>query len=167
MEISFSVFVVGILSFSLGAVFGAFLFSRISSDQRKTRLLEKHLHDKQDEFKNYQSEVTEHFSESAKMLKHLAESYRDIHNHLAKSSQKLTENPDGVPIIDNIEDNSSQQPDNTETVVSAPLDYAPKNTPFDRGSLADDLHLEKVELSEKPIADFAEAIAENAAKQKQ
>ena len=102
---------------------------RFSADQQKTRTLEKHLHEKQDEFKNYQSEVTGHFAESAKMLKQLAESYRDIHNHLAQGANNLTpgSNTSG-PIIEKLPEQDEKEAVVDEQLAQAPLDYAPRST---------------------------------------
>ena len=53
MELS-DIIIAAVLGFAFGAVFGGLAFSRFGSDQKKSRDLEKHLHEKQDEIKNYQ-----------------------------------------------------------------------------------------------------------------
>ncbi|NRB39831.1 MAG: DUF1043 family protein [Pseudomonadales bacterium] len=164
-----TVIITGFICTATGAAAGLFLGSRLSATPQKTRELEKHLHEKQDEIKAYQREVTEHFTETSQRLQQLAESYKDIHNHLAQGADKLSGQGSGhnAPIIERIENNTVATANDTPDTVSAPLDYAPKTTPFDKGTLNEDYNLEKVELNENPvadIADIADIIAENAQK---
>lgn len=58
-----------------------------------------------------------------------------------------------LPEIDTIK-GDNEEPTN----VRPPLDYAPKHSPYDRGTLSGDYHLEKVELNEKPV-NMADALA--------
>lgn len=160
---SLSVFLVGILCLIIGAIVGGILLKAYSSESRKIDDLEKLLQEKQDELKNYQMEVTEHFSETANLLKQLAESYRGVHNHLAAGSQKLCET--GVtraPIIHRLAELNFSDPEPDTDPVAPPLDYAPRYTPYDRGTLDEGYGLEKVELEEKPVIDIADVIAKNA-----
>lgn len=158
-------FVLVIACFAIGAAVGALFFSRFSPQTQKNQELEKHLHQAQDELKGYQLEVTQHFAETAQLLKKMAESYRDVHNHLANGANTLSKDGNGLPMmkklpeIDTITGISS---DDTPR-VAPPLDYAPKTTPYDRGTLDEDYQLEKVALQEAPV-DIADAIAEHAQK---
>ncbi|HEY9034160.1 MAG TPA: DUF1043 family protein [Pseudomonadales bacterium] len=155
--------VFGIVCFLLGSAVGALLFVRLSPELRKNRDIQKHLYDKQDELKNYQLEVTQHFAETARLLKQMAESYRDVHNHLAAGAEKLGKDSHGQPVlkklpeIDEITDRSEDA-----APLTPPLDYAPKSSPYDRSTLNEEYGLEKVELEEKPFDDIADAIAANA-----
>ena len=158
---SLSIFIIGGMCFGLGVAVGALLFKAYSPEQSKARDLEKHLHEKQDELKNYQLEVTEHFTETSQLLKDLTENYRDVHNHLAKGAQTLCEGTNTPPIMYKLPEAEAGNEDD-EGSIAAPLDYAPRSTPYDKGTLHEDYGLEKVELDEKPIEDIAEAIAENA-----
>lgn len=156
----------GIVCFFVGAGIGALLFVRLSPELRKNRDLQNHLYDKQDELKNYQLEVTQHFAETAKLLKQMAESYRDVHNHLAEGADKLAKDGHSRPIMQKLpEIDELTQTDSAPEDIAPPLDYAPKSTPYDRSTLTEDYGLEKVDLEEKPI-DIAEAIARNADKAK-
>ena len=152
----------GGLCFAIGVAVGGILFKLYSPEQSKARDLEKHLHDKQDELKNYQHEVTEHFTETSKLLKDLTENYRDVHNHLAKGAQVLCESSNTPPIMYKLPEVDMTGDDDEKDSIAAPLDYAPRSTPYDKGTLHEDYGLEKIELDEKPIEDIAEAIAENA-----
>lgn len=164
-----SVIIIALICTIGGVTIGALWGSKLSSTPQKTRELEKHLHEKQDEIKSYQREVTEHFTETSQRLQQLAESYKDIHNHLAQGADKLSGQGlnNSSPIIEKIESSNATPAQSTPESVTAPLDYAPKTTPFDKGTLNEDFNLEKVELNENPvadIADIADIIAENAQK---
>ncbi len=163
MEPLHMLIITGLCSFLVGGILGALFTLRFATSEKKNRDLEKHLHDKQNEIKQYRHEVTEHFIKTSDLLNNLTGTYRDIHNHLAKSASELT-STDNIdqPIIKALPDSNGSSQIKTTPLTSPPLDYAPKTSPYDKGSLTDDQHLEKVELNEKPIEDFAQVIADNA-----
>lgn len=158
--------IVAVTFFLIGCMAGALLFMRFSPEQKRSRDMEKHLHQAQDELKDYKLEVTQHFAETARLLKQMAESYRDVHNHLATAAENLSQDGRSVPImkkLPEIDRLAADEEDDEQTAeVRPPLDYAPKASPYDRSTLNEDYDLEKVELEEKPIDDIAEAIAQSA-----
>lgn len=153
----------GLICFIAGITASLLWNLRFSTKQQRARDLEKHLHDKQDEIKSYQREVTEHFTETSTLLKQLAESYKDIHNHLATGAEKLSNSghAGAAPIIEKLINTEAPKTEEL-TDVQAPLDYAPKSTPYDRSTLNEEFGLEKVELTEKPVEHIADYIAEKA-----
>ncbi|CAA0083677.1 Inner membrane protein YhcB [BD1-7 clade bacterium] len=164
MEPNQLLLICSILSLFVGAAIGALITLRMSDAQDKNKELEKHLHQKQDELKQYQHEVTEHFVETSTMLNQLAETYRDLHNHLATGANGLTTPVNNnEPIIKRLNDKVSIEESSEPDTVQPPLDYAPRATPFDKGALNEDYGLEKVKLTEEPIENIADAIAANAA----
>jgi hypothetical protein len=52
--------------------------------------LEKRLHEAEQQFKNYQADVTEHFEETSRRVNALTRNYKDVHEYLASSAMKLT-----------------------------------------------------------------------------
>ena len=146
MEIA-ALIIASLIGFSIGTAFGALFLSKFTQNAQTTHELEKHLHDKQDEIKHYQQEVRQHFSETAGLLRGLAENYRDVHNHLAQGAEQLCPDPQAdliikkLPEVDTIE--VSQAPES----VSPPLDYAPKITRFDKSVLNEEYDLEKISLN--------------------
>lgn len=137
------------------------VLSRAFFSGSKDKSLQQHLHQAQDELKSYQLEVTQHFSETAQLLKKMAESYRDVHNHLASGANNLSKDGQDVPMINMLPEIEAITNRNVEPLhVSPPLDYAPRQTPFDRGTLHSDHHLEKVQLAEQPV-DMAETLAKH------
>lgn len=162
---SLTLFLVAALSFAFGMIIGGLIFTRLSPEQKKSRELEKHLHSKQDEIKNYQQDVKQHFNETAYLLKQLAENYREVHNHLAQGANDLCAGNPNDPMIKKLPEMEAIEVNSPLTHAQAPLDYAPKSTPYDKSALSEDYGLEKVNHNEDLPSNIADAIAEQAAKQ--
>ena len=129
----------------LGGAGAAVLFSRrLSPDSRKQRELERSLDRLLEQQKNYQHEVVEHFTDTAKLLNNLAESYRDVHNHLATGASNLCDDDAGT-ILRRIPDAAmaelAGEPD--LEAMQAPLDYAPKTSPHETGVLNEEFGLDR------------------------
>jgi len=134
-----------------GLALGAFLSRRFSVEGRKQRELERDVEKLAQQQKDYQQEVAAHFTDTAKLLNNLAESYRDVHNHLASGASLLCEDST-TPIIRAIADPAlMQQPldkANMITSVSQPLDYAPRTSPGASGVLNEEFGLEKTPMGQ-------------------
>jgi uncharacterized protein len=145
-------FITGLFCFAVGALVGAFLFMKFSPEQKKARNIIKHLHEQQDEFKNYQLGVTQHFVDTSRLLKQLSDSYTTLHNHLAKGAENLCAQNTITPIIQPIPDVEPTSASNSLDLnnINPPLDYAPRTTPYDRGTLNEEYGLEKVHITEEP-----------------
>jgi uncharacterized protein len=137
----------------VGAVVGLLASRQLSPDTRKQRELERSLERLSQQQKDYQHEVVEHFTDTAKLLNNLAESYRDVHNHLAAGADKLTDNQASnllQPLPDtNLADLSATSDSST---FQQPLDYAPKSSPFEKGTLNEEFGLEKTASNEEVVA---------------
>jgi len=150
----------GIAILVAGAGIGALLARRLAPDTRRQRELERSLDQLLQQQKDYQQEVVEHFSDTARLLNKLAESYRDVHNHLASGAGNLCDDRTGT-ILGRLPDAPA-----TETVaepdlsaVQAPLDYAPKASPFETGVLNEEFGLEKRPAEVEQTEIFEEAAA--------
>ena len=128
----------------LGMLVGALIARSMMPSTRKQRELERNVDRLLQQQKDYQHEVVEHFTDTAKLLGNLAESYRDVHNHLASGAGNLCDDQAGS-ILRRLPDSSiaevplAPDPDS----VQAPLDYAPKASPFATGVLNEEFGLEK------------------------
>lgn len=141
----------------IGAGAGALINRRLSHDGRKQRDLERSVEKLMKQQKDYQAQVEEHFTDTAKLLNNLAESYRDVHNHLASGAQVLCDDDSGE-ILPRIPDNSITQlagADNASP-VEPPRDYAPKPSPYATGVLNEEFGLEKA----PPAAPIEEPLPE-------
>ena len=81
---------VAIILVALGGIAGA-LFMRFWGPQVKAnRDLENKLKEAENQLVSYREEVTQHFTETSRLVNNLTQSYRDVHEHLANSAMKLT-----------------------------------------------------------------------------
>ncbi len=131
----------GLACLIVGGVAGMLYSNRDKNSADRAHDIEEHLAESQQQLKDYQQEVTAHFSKTAELVRELNQSYRDVHTHLAEGAQNLAgmnvqqafallqENPD----LD-LDEGSVQQP----------LDYSPKKSPNEKGMLEEDFGLEKV-----------------------
>ncbi len=128
----------------VGIGLGALLSRRFSVDGKKQRELERSVDKLLQQQKDYQHEVVSHFTDTAKLLNNLAESYRDVHNHLAQGASHLCED-DAGSIMRPIPDASLAQisAEGAPDAVSPPLDYAPKGSPYATGVLNEEFGLDK------------------------
>ncbi|WP_159931103.1 YhcB family protein [Oceanicoccus sp. KOV_DT_Chl] len=144
------VITVGLAATIIGALIGFFIAQKTAPSQQSQKLMETQLKEMQLQQENYQHEVAEHFVETADLLNHLTNSYRDVHNHLAKGAQSLagehaSENLKAIPVTTST---AKKKPDTVEEHTMPPLDYAPK-TPNQPGMLNEEFGLEKTKRQEE------------------
>ena len=127
----------------VGLIAGVLFGRRSSKDSQRYREVERKLDQVMQDKKSFEDEVGEHFADTAKLLNNLTESYRDVHSHLAAGAARLCE--DGGPIA-----LSQTDPEADPTVIpelladiQAPLDYAPKTSPDEKGMLNEEFGLER------------------------
>jgi uncharacterized membrane-anchored protein YhcB (DUF1043 family) len=127
----------------LGLVVGVLAGRRTSEAERKYRDIAFKLDQVMQEKKEYEHNVVEHFTETARLLNNLTESYRDVHNHLAEGAAALCGGAGPVSL-----ERLGGEPDPTEipadfAPVHPPLDYAPKSSPDEKGMLNEEFGLER------------------------
>jgi hypothetical protein len=127
----------------LGLAIGMLLGRRTSTAGQKYREVERKLDEVLQDKKAYEDEVVEHFSDTAKLLNNLTESYRDVHNHLAKGAATLCLG-EGPVLLDRLEDgrDSAEIPAHLAD-IQPPLDYAPKTSPDEKGMLNEEFGLDR------------------------
>lgn len=79
----------GVAATVAGTIIGYLIAKKTGASQQAQAQLEQQLDKLQKQQQNYQSEVSEHFVETAQLFNQLTNSYRDVHNHLAEGAQKL------------------------------------------------------------------------------
>ena len=141
----------------LGLLAGLLLGRRSSPGNQKYREVERKLDQVLQDKKAYEDDVVEHFSDTAKLLNNLTESYRDVHNHLARGAAALCqgEGPVALERLQGTEDPAEIPPQLAN--VQPPLDYAPKASPDEKGMLNEEFGLER-----KPTKPAAEPVEEKA-----
>jgi len=127
----------------LGLVTGWLVGRRSSTAARKYRDLALKLEQVIQDKKSYEGEVVAHFTETARLLNNLTESYREVHNHLAQGADALCHGAGPVSLerLENRQD-SAEIPANL-LHIQPPLDYAPKSSPNEKGMLNEEFGLER------------------------
>lgn len=141
----------------VGLLAGLLMGRRSSPASQKHREVERKLDQVMQDKKAYEDEVVEHFSDTARLLNNLTESYRDVHNHLATGAASLCQG-NGPVSLDRLESRG----DPTEIPahladIQPPLDYAPKTSPDEKGMLNEEFGLER---KPSPAAIAPEATAD-------
>ncbi len=137
----------GIGLFFLGVILGA-LFQRCASGSEavKSKRLEQKLAELQDSYTKYQAEVSSHFMETARKVQTLNESYRDVHAQLAKGASRLCsegEADDFLAISFTEKSSANSAKLEEDDTYHPPMDYAPKDSPEAKGTLAEDFGLKR------------------------
>lgn len=143
----------GLAALIIGLIIGFVVAQRTGASQQSRRQLESQLDELKKQAKDYQHEVTEHFNETAGLLNQLTDSYRDVHNHLAKGAQLLATDSTARNTLKMLPiDNPSGVESDTST-VTPPLDYAPRARPDQPGILNEEYGIEKIKReSDDPLA---------------
>lgn len=111
-----------------GAALGAVLF-KLVGPSGQNRELEERVQRAENELKQYQQDVAEHFAQTSSLVNNLTQSYRDVYEHLANSALKLTTPALSRQILEsaNTELLGSEKTYLSEEHVEAPRDWAPKH----------------------------------------
>lgn len=124
-----------LIAFAFGSVFGIGVamffmqgFGRAKKLQLEVDRLEK-------ELEEYKSQVTDHFKQTSTLVQKMTESYRDVYQHLATSSQQLCQEPIQMFQLgqegknpDKLLDNKPEPDQQTDQAPGTP---PPINTPVD------------------------------------
>jgi uncharacterized membrane-anchored protein YhcB (DUF1043 family) len=121
----------GVSAAAVGIITGYLLAKSLPTSKRNQQHLEDQLREQQEKQQEYQHEVTQHFSETAQLLNQLTSSYQDVHQHLAKGAQMLTEDQDNPILI------SLNKIEDTEPVIEGEAITADSDTVGDINSSID------------------------------
>lgn len=131
---------VAILGLALGALL-AFLAIRGRGGVDRSQELELRLREANSKLEDFQLQVNEHFDQTSQLVHNLTESYREVHEYLANSAVRLSNQDIGRQML---EAGSGKLSDNDENLksVAPPRDWAPKE-PGAKGTLAEDFGLDR------------------------
>lgn len=132
--------VISIVMLAIGAAIG-FVLAKSSSSHVQQKELEARLDSSKEELEKYQQDVAQHFMETSKKVGDLTQSYRDLHEHLAKGALSLANNEIGRELLA-AADNTVNDKTLEQTHVEAPKDWAPK-TPGTTGMLSEEFGLKE------------------------
>lgn len=124
----------GTILFCLGGLLGALLGRTIIPTENQKNL-ENNLQATRDELTQYQQDVASHFAETSHLVHSLTESYKDVHDHLAKGAITLTNSEITEKMIAAGEASLGLEAENAlkQQRVEQPKDWAPK-----AGTLSED-----------------------------
>ncbi|WP_018013747.1 YhcB family protein [Teredinibacter turnerae] len=133
----------------VGALLGA-LISRTFLPPEQKRDLEQSLQLTRQELSQYQQDVAQHFAETSKLVHNLTQSYKEVHEHLAKGAVELTNSEISRKIIAAGEGTLNLEGTSIEgAAVEPPKDWAPK-TPGESGTLSEDYGHDEEEPVHQP-----------------
>jgi len=126
-----------------GLALGVLVGRRTSSSGQKYRQVERKLDQVLQDKKRYEDDVVEHFTETAQLLNSLTESYRQVHNHLAKGATSLCHGEGPVALDHLTSDRDPAEIPDDLMPIRPPLDYAPKSSPDEKGMLNAEFGIER------------------------
>ena len=139
----------GLLLLLAGMALGGVLTHFLHPALRQQREGSQREQASQQQLRDYQAQVAEHFTETAELLNRMTASYREVHNHLARGAQQLCGEGAGRHLLARspVHELDYVQPElDTEALAKSelrpPLDYAPR-TPNAPGQLSEGFGLEK------------------------
>lgn len=128
----------------VGLIIGILIGRTGQGSTLRQRRAEQQIEEIRNEYTRYQAQVNEHFMESAHLLRRFNDSYRDINQHLARGANRLCNDDEWLHELEQqsakarLEGSASDKDG-----VEPPRDYAPKNDPEEKGTLAEDFGLPK------------------------
>lgn len=114
----------------LGLGIGFLLGRSNNSDLKRQNQLSKQLQTAHTEMAEYKEQVNLHFADTATAVNQLTDSYRKVHEQLAKGAQSLCDDPDTASSLETIagpvESTLEHQAEPAAT-IRPPMDYAPSS----------------------------------------
>ncbi len=145
------IWLVGIAALGLGVVIGVLIASRLNVSPSRIHELETRIRQLTESNAEYRDSVSDHFSMTAELVQHMTESYRDVYQHLASGAQDLCSTDVASKLLPAESDAVFESASTTEesSLLTPPRDYAAKQSPDQKGALAEDFGIEKT----KPLND--------------
>ncbi|MDG1818306.1 MAG: DUF1043 family protein [Porticoccaceae bacterium] len=116
--------------FLAGVAVGHFFSKKVDQGDKSVRDIEKKLEKSEQKLKRYQQEVTEHFVAVSHLTSNVAQSYKQIHEHLATSAIRLASPEVGRQLLKSGGSDLNMLDSNGNPLVDiddieVPRDYAP------------------------------------------
>ena len=135
----------GLVGLALGLVVGILAAGRLNVNPTRVRELEAEIRQLKDNHSDYRDSVSDHFSITAELVQQMTESYRDVYQHLASGAQDLCTSEVAGKLLPAESDAVFETKSNPEDhgALIPPRDYAAKQSPDQKGALAEDFGIEK------------------------
>ena len=132
-------------AFAVGIVLGLVIATRLNVNPSKIKDLENQIRQLKDTHSEYRDSVSDHFSMTAELVQHMTESYRDVYQHLASGAQDLCSGEVASKLLpaesDAVFDTGNAAEESSP--LAPPRDYAAKQSPDQKGALAEDFGIDK------------------------
>jgi uncharacterized protein len=113
----------GIIGLVIGLIVGALLMRFGSSKLRDQHAVQYELEKTHAKLQDHKQEVSNHFAKSAELLNEMTNSYRELYQHMAQSSQHLL--PEELAVQDAFQHRLTENSANKDTEsVQMPRDYS-------------------------------------------
>lgn len=140
------IWLAGSLAFLGGGLCGALLYHLLAGSSSRNGKLAGQLDELQQEFRDYQDKVSDHFTTTAHLINKLTDTYRDVHEHMANGAESLCRDDSAKATLGDALLGSNalasgktfKRRTERATPVEQPRDYAPKIRAEDKGTLAED-----------------------------
>ena len=99
LDATSSIWLVGTLSFLLGAGLGCIAAYLLVARGRRTHELEAELNQLNESFTGYRDQVTGHFMHTSELVQEMTQSYRKVYEHLATGAQHLCDDSARSPTL--------------------------------------------------------------------
>ncbi|MCY4264337.1 MAG: DUF1043 family protein [Gammaproteobacteria bacterium] len=135
----------GVGGLALGLIIGILVAGRLNLNPSRVRELEAEIRQLKENDSEYRDSVSDHFSMTAELVQHMTESYRDVYQHLASGAQDLCSDEVASKLLPTESDSVFENNTNPEdpSPLIPPRDYAAKQSPDQKGALAEDFGIEK------------------------
>lgn len=132
---------VSAITLCVGGLIGA-VISRTLLPPEMQKDLEQRLQASREELDRYQQDVAQHFAETSKLVSNLTNSYKEVHDHLAKGAIELTNAEISKQMLEAGDSQLGLEANETidELSFEPPKDWAPK-TPGQDGVLSENFGL--------------------------
>ncbi|MEZ5491363.1 MAG: DUF1043 family protein [Gammaproteobacteria bacterium] len=141
---------IGIGCLALGVIIGALSANRLSGTPTRIKELEGQVKSLEERHDQYKDDVSDHFNVTADLVQQMTQSYRDVYQHLATGAQDLCTSevankllPAGADAVFDTAGSGS-----SALGFNPPKDYATKQSPDQKGALAEDFGIEKTSVEE-------------------
>ncbi len=150
------VWLIGIGALAVGIAIGLVIATRLNASPSRIRELENQIRQLKDNHADYKDSVSSHFSMTAELVQHMTESYRDVYQHLASGAQDLCPSEVANKLLPAESDAVFEASATNEepNPLIPPRDYAAKQSPDQKGALAEDFGIDKT----TPVANEEPAI---------
>lgn len=118
---------------------------------QQQKALESSLHSAKQELEAYQQDVAKHFQQTSRHVTELTQSYRDLHEHLAKGALHLTNTDISRQMLDAGEKQAKLEGFD-QSKVQPPRDWAPRRT-TGIGTLSEEYGLKDTEHTDDSSSD--------------